>query len=68
MFRSKYYKFIFCENVYIVAVHSLMSGTSLSSACVNSFGFAENGLILCVPLCDCNNPARISKLEAPHIA
>ena len=41
--------------VYIIAVQSLISVESLSSACVNSLQFAEIRFILFVPLCDCNN-------------
>ena len=47
--------------VYIMALHSLMSVESLSSACVDNFKFAEIRLISFVPLCDCNNAAPMQK-------
>ena len=37
--------------VFIVAVHSLISVESLTSACVNSLEFAEIRFFLFVPLC-----------------
>ena len=43
--------------MYIIAVHSLISVESLSSACVNSLEIAEISFILFVPLCDCNKAA-----------
>ena len=49
MFRSKYQNFIFCS-VYIMAVNSLISVESLSSACVNCLEFADMRFILSVPL------------------
>ena len=45
--------------VYIIAAHSL-----ISSACVKFLEFAE--IILCVPMCDCNNAAPMPKFEASH--
>ena len=50
--------------VFIIAVHSFVSVESPSSACVNSFEFAE---IRFFPLCDCNNAAPMPKFEASHI-
>ena len=54
--------------VYNIAVPSLISVESLSSACVYSLEFAEIRFILFVPLCDCNNAAPMPKFEASHTA
>ena len=54
--------------VYIIAVRSLISVESPSSACLNSLEFAEIRIILFVPLCDCNNAALMPNFEASHIA
>ena len=54
--------------VYIIAVHSLISEESLSSARVNSLEFAEISFVFFVPQCDCNNVAPLPILEASHIA
>ena len=54
--------------VCIIAVHSLLSVESLSSACVNSLEFVELRFNLFVPLCDSNNAAPMSNLEASHKA
>ena len=51
-----------------MAVHSPIKVESLSSAWVNNQEFAEMRFVLFVPLCDCNNAAPMSKLEASHIA
>ena len=58
----------FSVRVYIIAVRSLISVESPSSACLNSLEFAEIRIILFVPLCDCNNAALIPSFEASHIA
>ena len=54
--------------VSIIAVHSLISVESLSSACVDILEFAEIRFILFVPLCDGNNASPMPKFEASHIA
>ena len=54
--------------VYIIAVHSLMSVESLSSACANNPKFVEIRFVLFLPLCDCNKAAPIPKFEVSHIA
>ena len=54
--------------MYIIAVHSLISIETLSSACVNNLEFAEIRLILFVPLCDCSNAAPMPKFEESHMA
>ena len=47
--------------MYKIAVPSLISVESLSSAYVNSLEFAEIRLSLFVPLYDCNNAAPMPK-------
>ena len=54
--------------VYILAVHSLISVESLSSACVNSLEFAETRFTLFLPQCNCSNAAPMPKFKASHIA
>ena len=54
--------------VCMIAVHSLISVESRSSACVKKQDFADIRFDLIVPLWDCNNSAPIPKFEASHIA
>ena len=54
--------------VYFIAVQSLISVETQSSACVNILEIAEIRIILFVALCDCNNAAPMPKFEALHIA
>ena len=54
--------------VYILAVHSLISVESLSSAESVNIQFAEIRFTLFVPLCDCSNAAPMLKFEASHAA
>ena len=51
-----------------MAVPSLISVESLSSACVKSLQFADIMFISLVPLWDCKSAVPTPKLKASHIA
>ena len=57
-----------CCKLFIFALSRSVFTACVSSACLKSLQFKEIRFILFVPLCDCNNAAPISKLEASHIA